>query len=217
MDEDFNVPAVVPFDRAPLTAKHKIKILAARDVITHQSYLLPKDLCLRVIAEVEPLLAPAGRKAAARWGKKLMGAYRIKDLNNPEVFATSMAFDLKDFPEDIIEGAVHTVRRKCTFMPTCADVYQAALELMNERQKILRKAQTHLAARDRLDAAERARKFGGSQPPARRGRRASPRRMRELIKELEGRIDLEGRIEEERKRRAESKQAQPATGEADPI
>lgn len=123
------------------------------DPITGYSKLLPIDDLRRIVSEIEGGLRPAGGDAAAKWARFLVGAYPKKgkdgQVNDSKIFMHSLRYDLEGFPEDIIEQAVHEVRRTCIFFPTCAEVYQAADALRRERNALLRKAQAQIKEHER--------------------------------------------------------------------
>lgn len=110
------------------------------DISLKSGQLLPPHIIEKIISELEVALIPAGKDVAERWAKFLIGAYPSREMNDADIFARSLTFDMAQFPEDIIEKAVHDVRLSCKFLPTCAEVFEVCERYRKYRAEKLRLA-----------------------------------------------------------------------------
>ena len=162
------------------------------DISLKSGQLMPPHIIEKIISELEVALIPSGKDVAERWAKFLIGAYPAREMNDANIFARSMTFDMAQFPEDIIEKSVHDVRRACKFLPTCAEVFEVCERYRKDRAEKLRMAkackQLHeQRKRERAEAEQRERERMERDP----NRRAELVRM---IAETRKKIAQEGVI-----------------------
>jgi hypothetical protein len=140
-----SLPAIIPAATAPTVAQHHDALASAAEglrtgaKIDGYTRLLPVAVLEASRAELVQLMQPCDKTEAGKWAASLLKGYppRKEGEADPKVYVRSLAFDLSEFPADIVERTVHEIRRSQKFLPACAEVYQHATKLMDARRRML--------------------------------------------------------------------------------
>lgn len=123
-----------------------------------QSRLVPVDAAKAVIAEVEADMSRMpSEEDAHKMLRRLLGAYRTGQVQDPEVYADLLREELASAPRWVGAKAVTEITRRLKWPPTRAELVEAIEAAKVERRLLAMRAQQHLDehARRAAAAAER--------------------------------------------------------------
>jgi len=146
-----NLPVLFSQEKMPVTAAFKSELMRGGFQVEYDQKLIPVDSLNAIIAEADQYLKPAAKETVLNWAEMLVGSYPSNQVKEPKIYIRSLIFDMQDFPEDIIEIAVHKIRRECKWIPSCAEVYQKCNEMFVARSAVKSRALNQLKEWDRRE------------------------------------------------------------------
>ena len=144
-----NLPALFSGDKMPYTSTFKRELMSGEFTIAHDKKLLDVDILNAIITESEKFIQPAKEETVLKWAELLVGSYPSNQVKEPKIYIRSLVFDMKEFPEDILEIAVHKIRRDAKWIPSCAEVYQECNKMVIARSAVRYRALNQLREHDR--------------------------------------------------------------------
>lgn len=124
-----------------------------------QSRLVPVDAAKAVIAEVEADMSRMpSEEDAHKMLRRLLGAYRTGQVQDPEVYADLLREELASAPRWVGAKAVTEITRRLKWPPTRAELVEAIEAAKVERRLLAMRAQQHLDEHARRAAAAEERR-----------------------------------------------------------
>jgi len=115
---------------------YQVEVSHSPEELAHTMFKIDVDRYLVLptsgqIASVEAFIekidtGPLGAKHAARWAKKLIGAYPLLNAHNPEMYAVAMAAKLGEYSNYDCGRIVARVLNDVKYPPTVADIENVA-------------------------------------------------------------------------------------------
>ncbi len=144
-----SVPALFSHDKTPAITSFKSELMAGEFIISPDRNLVPADVLELIVKEADENLKPAEESVVLKWAELLVGSYPSNQIKEPKIYIRSLLFDMKDFPEEIIEIAVHELRREKKWIPTCAEVYQKCNFMLCQMSAVKQRALNQLKEHER--------------------------------------------------------------------
>lgn len=161
------VAIYAPTAGLPTTEAHKTKLRAMWDAIKDGSRidehtrLLPVPVLQGMSRELAQAVMPTAPENASKWARILVNSFPAKDsfrdADHAKVFSRSLAYDLAEFPQDIVERTVHETRRTGgAFIPGAGEIYRRAKAMLEDRKAMAAVVERQLAEhRRRQEDAEK--------------------------------------------------------------
>lgn len=146
-----SLPVLFSQEKMPITAKLKSELMAGGFILEYDQRLLPVISLNAIITEADQYLKPAEKDRVLNWAEMLVGSYKSNQVKEPKIYIRSLVFDMAEFPEDIIEIAVHKIRRECKWIPSCSEVYKTCNAMMCERSAVKSRALNQLKEHKRRE------------------------------------------------------------------